>query len=73
MMLFNIAIEGDNAAFDDDARGETARILRDVAQRIESGEDANYYRTIRDINGNRIGAFRFVDNPERLLQIEQEG
>jgi hypothetical protein len=37
-----------------------SRILRDVAHRIDAGDDAGFYRTIRDINGNDIGRFKLI-------------
>lgn len=42
----------DNAAFDDEPASEIARILRDVAGKIEAGQFEN---VIRDLNGNKIG------------------
>ena len=52
-----IAIAGDNAAFDESPRDEFARILRDLAARIESdllGSGEEHY-LVRDINGNTCG------------------
>lgn len=46
----------DGAAFEDQSVAETARILRDTAERIEGGQlDGKVY----DINGNYVGSFRF--------------
>lgn len=49
-----ITFDTDNAAFDDgNGPAETARILRNIAQRIEfSGAT---YGTAHDINGNKVG------------------
>ena len=47
---FNI----DNAAFADFGTAETMRVLKKVAERIDSGE---VHGSIRDINGNKIGVF----------------
>lgn len=45
----------DNAAFDgDDKRAECARILRDIARKVEHGTRNG---TVRDVNGNEIGAW----------------
>jgi CBS domain-containing protein len=44
----------DNAAFEDDPLEEVARILRAVADRIESGNDEG---PVRDENGNTVGRF----------------
>jgi hypothetical protein len=41
-----------NDAFREDARGEAARILRHLADRVESGADP---RNIYDLNGNVVG------------------
>ena len=61
MTDFNLSITTDNAAFDDDNLSiEIARIMREVATRIERGE---YYGSVRDINGNRIGSFS-ADAPD---------
>lgn len=54
---FTLHFEADNAAFDYGQQAyETARILRDVANRIESGNvlDVNL---IKDVYGNLIGTF----------------
>lgn len=64
----SIQIETSNASFvpeDDEptqvecdsARGlEVARILRDLASRLEShGIDASTEATLRDLNGNKVG------------------
>ena len=63
---FTLAIKCEGAAFDDDETGavthesaapELARILRDVAYRIESGDSFDTFRNCIDINGNVVGAF----------------
>jgi hypothetical protein len=59
-MTFDLKIETDNYAFDDDPRPEVARILREVADRVEHGIIATGYRNVRDINGNVVGRFRLV-------------
>jgi len=56
MAKLKIEFECDNAAFSDDWHIEAARILREVAAMIESGYNC---ANIRDINGNRIGAFDY--------------
>jgi len=57
--MLRLQIETDNAAFEGDAmRGEVARILRTVADRIESGEPTRLYQSVYDINGNACGTFR---------------
>jgi hypothetical protein len=56
-MRFRLNLECDNAAFADDMQFEIARCLRDVASRIERGEDCSKYRNILDANGNPVGTF----------------
>ena len=52
---FVMDIRTDNAAFADDAAPEVARILRDIASRLESGSTG---APVHDINGNRVGSWR---------------
>jgi hypothetical protein len=55
-MGLKINIETDNAAFEDNAGIECARILRKVAQKIEDWSGANDFSLgLLDINGNRVG------------------
>ena len=54
VMRFVIEIDQDNAAFEDSAASETARILRSVARRYEGGDLEG---DIRDENGNTIGQY----------------
>lgn len=54
-MKATIEIEMDNAAFAESAGAELARIIRDLAKHIESGEQA---RVLHDSNGNRVGTFK---------------
>ena len=63
---FTLAIKCSGFAFDDDETGavthesaapELARILRDVAYRIEDGDSFDTFRNCIDINGNVVGAF----------------
>ena len=59
--MFSLRIETENAAFCDDLTGEpapapeVARILRDLADRIEAEADAAGPFRLRDINGNTVG------------------
>lgn len=64
--MFKLSFDTDNAAFDDMPELEIARILRDIANRVESGEVSGYHKAlnVRDINGNVIGTFKF-DPTER--------
>ncbi len=53
-MELEIIFSLDNAAFEDYPMDEAARILRDIAQKLEGGQNAG---NIRDINGNTIGQY----------------
>ena len=56
-MKILIEFDTDNAAFDDDNEaGESARILREMAGKIEMYGLGN--SNIRDINGNTVGVLR---------------
>ena len=65
--MFTLRIETDNAAFYDDAGKkaplhEVARILREVANEVES--DCNSFGrkvSFRDINGNAVGEWRITN------------
>jgi len=53
--MFRLNVETGNAAFDDGKLAtELARILRDVADKIENGKD---FGSTIDINGNSVGQF----------------
>jgi len=49
--MFKLIIETENAAFEEDARGEIARILEEVITKIYRGEEPS---RINDINGNGV-------------------
>ena len=68
-MKFVLTVNCDNAAFCDEgeattetAANELARILRKAADQIENGVPYDYFQTIRDINGNDVGAYAFKNN-----------
>lgn len=60
-MDITITINTDNAAFSDDARAEVARILHELAYRVDGIHKPVIYcdpgdsDDVRDINGNTIG------------------
>jgi len=61
-MRLTITIDTDNDAFQECGGGwtqsyETARILRDLAKRIDGNPhfSAGYSQPLRDINGNEVG------------------
>jgi hypothetical protein len=51
-----IAISTGNAAFEGDYGYELARILRELADKFESGQEP---LKIRDINGNTVGSVTY--------------
>lgn len=51
-MTFTVAIKCDNAAFEDDAASELARILRVIIDKLERGQTEG---ACIDYNGNRVG------------------
>jgi hypothetical protein len=62
--VFELRIETDNAAFGDtldDRAAELARILRNVANRVELGVVG---AAVLDHNGNKVGSF-ILDADER--------
>ena len=50
--MFKLSFETDNASFDPWRPGEIARILKDIAYKIEGGETSG---SIMDSNGNKLG------------------
>ena len=64
-MKFIVEIDCDNAAFMNDDSApvngqELARILRDIADKAENGQNVDGI-TLRDINGNSVGMSQFSD------------
>jgi hypothetical protein len=57
-----LRIKMDNAAFEDDP-GELARILRDLADKVENGVTDGDQFVARDINGNKVGSLEIVAEP----------
>lgn len=53
MAKFKLEIVTDNAAFEEGPATELARILRDLANRVE--QDGEFDGVVRDINGNVVG------------------
>lgn len=62
--MFKLEIETGNAAFDDGgAQHEIARILRDVADRVERAGAPPWGRGLCcDINGNKVGHFTLTED-----------
>lgn len=59
--MFNLIIATGNAAFEDMPREEVARILRSVADQLESGREGGF---TRDINGNSVGTWNLEEGDE---------
>ena len=63
MSKFELSINTDNAAFQDDYIDEIERVFASV---IKSLTDADYLKgkhsNIRDTNGNVVGTFRVTDD-----------
>lgn len=57
-MGFSLAIHTDNAAFEDGAAGEVARILRELAAKLDNYDGYELYQTVFDANGNDVGRWR---------------
>jgi hypothetical protein len=55
MNNIKISIDTDNAAFDEYPVTETARILRKLANDLESGNAIDNAFSLRDVNGNVVG------------------
>lgn len=60
--MLKLFIETGNAAFDDYPATELARILRDLAKRIES--DPAQYIPLHDFNGNKVGECQISESDE---------
>lgn len=66
-MIFKLSITCDNAAFEDAPGDELARILRRLADRLESGAPASQFAarfdavSLHDVNGNKVGFVRIMD------------
>lgn len=56
-----VEIDSGNAALAEDPEGETARLLRETAERITAGHGSG---VLLDSNGNRVGRFYFHVEPD---------
>lgn len=66
--VFELKLECDNAAFEEDRAAEIARILRRLADRLDTGSDPDHVNAIngnratngwlRDGNGNSAGTWK---------------
>jgi hypothetical protein len=56
MATFKLEIHADNAAFDPDPTPELARLLRELADKVETYGKVGYpFGRLRDLNGNQVG------------------
>lgn len=67
-MLF-VTFETVNAAFEEDERGECARILKSIARHLEAGTESG---RITDANGNKIGAWQFTTDHDAPAETDDE-
>lgn len=56
--MFTVKITTDNAAFESNIPAECARILRELADRLDY--DYEQDGTLRDSNGNTVGNFKLT-------------
>ena len=69
MATFTVKFDCDNAVFEGDPTTEIARILRRVADRVESGDGLRFWETILDANGNDVGRFALKEKgAEHLIR-----
>lgn len=61
MPTFTLTIDTDNAAFEDGAGDEIARICRDVAGRVEGLANTDFRGGVSDFNGNTVGRFQLAE------------
>jgi hypothetical protein len=54
--MFKLEIDCSNAAFADSMHHEVARILREIAAKVEGGPPSG---KCRDVNGNTVGEYGF--------------
>lgn len=52
-MEYRLTINLDNAAFDPEPEAGVARILAEIAHRLQNGD--SLARKVRDVNGNTVG------------------
>lgn len=54
-MKLEVTMDMGNAAFEDQPASEAARILRDLADRLEDGGEVGAVLRLCDYNGNQVG------------------
>jgi len=60
--MITIKIETDNDAFVRDNQNEQARILRDLADKLEHACGNVYDYTLHDVNGNSVGYYDYTQD-----------
>lgn len=60
--MFEVWIETDNAAFEEDLFVELARLLNEAANKVANGQLKG---SLSDINGNKVGGF-YWKLPEKV-------
>lgn len=65
MKTFKLYIDLENDIFQEDPTHEVARLLRIIAEKLETEdpEDFSHYRTIFDLNGNDVGRYAIKELP----------
>lgn len=58
IVSLSVDIHSGNNALTSEPQAEAARLLREVADKIESGREGST-RPLRDINGGRVGSWSF--------------
>lgn len=64
MKAITLTIQCDNAAFEPEPEYEIARILRELADKIESNVLEEISCGLHDINGNNVGNLHVINEPE---------
>lgn len=69
MSEFRVTIRTNNAAFRDEGDGsfngyEVARILREIADSVEGYGASRHAQSVMDINGNRVGQYKYHEDGE---------
>jgi hypothetical protein len=59
--MFNLYFDTSNEAFQGSGSDEIARVLRELAARIDK-YGADDHGVVRDINGNKIGAWSYTQD-----------
>ena len=69
-MRIDIGIQCDNAAFEKNPAEEVARILRELANRLNEG--IGYCYQLRDLNGNNVGSATWDSEEENPFDMDED-